>query len=199
MYICEIIFFSKFCGIIFVFFLFFYYFWLFLFNFVNLYLSKSSGNFYVFFILLIRDFIKDFLKIMEHFSKKYRHLKSIILHKFHCLLFVFFFLVFLISLFLFYKSLVFKKFLKFLWFYCMESIFYQKILQNYGFFWKKIEIFEIQNFNKISSFPFDFLFFRMSNIFFSISPVRTCQKIIEFFCSILFEGLEILSTNSRNF
>jgi len=160
MYICEIIFFSKFCGIIFVF-LFFYYFWHFLFNFVYLYLSRSSGNFYVFFILLIRDFIKDFLKIMEHFSKKYRHLKSIILHKFHCLLFVFFiFLVFFISFFLFYKSLVFKKFLKFLWFYCMDPIFYQKILQNYGlFFSKKTEIFEIQNFNKIPSFTFDFLFF----------------------------------------
>jgi len=34
---------------------------------------------------------------MEHFSKKYRHLKSKIIHKFHYLLFVF--LAFLTSLF----------------------------------------------------------------------------------------------------
>jgi len=36
---------------------------------------------------------------------------------------------------------------------------YQKILQNYGFFSKKIEIFQIQNFNKIPSFTIYFLFF----------------------------------------
>ena len=82
------IFFSKFWGLVFVF-LFFYYFWHFIFNFVYLYLSKNTRNFYVFLILLIRNFIKEFWKIMEYFSKKYRHLKSNILHKFHHLLFVF--------------------------------------------------------------------------------------------------------------
>jgi len=52
-----------------------------------------------FYVLWLRDFIKEFWKIMEYFSKKYRHLKSKILHKFHRLLFVFFFriLVFLFS------------------------------------------------------------------------------------------------------
>jgi len=40
---------------------------------------------------LIRDFIKEFWKIMEYFSKNYRHLKSKILHKFHRLLLVLFF------------------------------------------------------------------------------------------------------------
>jgi len=82
---CEILFFSKFCDLLFVFFYFFY-FWHFIFNFVYLYLSKYSRNFY-FFILCIGDFIKEFLKIMECFLKKYRHLKSKILHKFHRLLF----------------------------------------------------------------------------------------------------------------
>jgi len=48
----------------------------------------------MFFILWIRDFIKEFWKIMEYFSKKYRHLKSKILHKFHRLLFVFFYYYF---------------------------------------------------------------------------------------------------------
>jgi len=42
----------------------------------------------------------------------------------------------------------------------MDPRFYQKILQNYGFFFqKKIEIFEIQNFNKILSFTISLLFF----------------------------------------
>jgi len=139
---------------------------------------------------------------MERFCKKYRHLKSKIIHKFHYLLFVCFillafltsffpispnqtclkllnifvalyytdyrflsenfrkflikkkrdivhikkfqnsvgsyllfnFLVFLTSFFLFYLSMVFKKFLKFLLFYLMDSRFYKKILLNYGFF-----------------------------------------------------------------
>ena len=34
-------------------------------------------------------------------------------------------------------------------FYCMDLRFYKKILQKYDFFFKKIEIFEIQNFKKI--------------------------------------------------
>jgi len=49
--------------------------------------------FIFYFILWIRDFIKEFWKIMEYFSKKYRNLKSKILHKFHRLLFVFFILL----------------------------------------------------------------------------------------------------------
>jgi len=55
-------------------------------------LSKNSRNF-IFFILWIRDFIKEFWKIMEYFLKKYRHLKSKIIHKFHRLQFVFLFLL----------------------------------------------------------------------------------------------------------
>ena len=53
-------------------------------------LFKKFQKFLCFSILWIRDFIKEFWKIMEFFSKGYRHLKSKILHKFHCLLFVFF-------------------------------------------------------------------------------------------------------------
>jgi len=85
------IFFSKFCCLLFV----FYYFWHFIFNFVYLYLSTYSTNFYIF-ILWIRDFIIKFWKIMEYFSKKYRHLKSKIPHNVHRLLFVFFFSILII-------------------------------------------------------------------------------------------------------
>jgi len=166
---------------------------------------------------------------MEHFFKKYRHLKSKIIHKFHYLLFVFLlpflkpffpispnetyqkilnifvvlcytdyrfyqrilenssilikknrdivktkhfqnfivyyllfnFLVFLTSFFSILPIYGFQKILKiFVLLYCMDTRFYPKILQNYGFFFpKKIEIFEIHNFNKIPSFTISFLFF----------------------------------------
>ena len=66
----------------------------FIFYFVYLYLSTYSRNFYIFFILWIRHFIIKFWKIMEHFSKKYRHLKSKIPQNVHRLLFVFYFLFF---------------------------------------------------------------------------------------------------------
>jgi len=70
------------------------------------------------------------------------------------------FLVFLTSFFLFYLSMVFKKFLKFL---CCFIVwiwdFIQKFCKTVVFFVKKIEIFEIHNFNKIQSFTISFLFF----------------------------------------
>ena len=166
---------------------------------------------------------------MERFSKKYRHLKSKIIHKFHYLLFVFLlpfvtpffpispnqtcqkilniFVVLYYTDYRFYQKILenswslikrnrdiintkhfqnsivyyllfnffnifdiffsilpiygFQKILKiFVLLYCMDPRFYPKILQNYGFcFQKKIEIFEIHNFNKIPSFPISFLFF----------------------------------------
>ena len=52
-------------------------------------LVKKFQKFLCIFILWIRDFMKEFWKIMECFSKKYSHLKSKILHKFHRLLFLF--------------------------------------------------------------------------------------------------------------
>ena len=52
---------------------------------------KKFLKFLCSFILWIRDFVKDFWKIVEHFSKIYRHSKSKIIHKFHYLLFVFFY------------------------------------------------------------------------------------------------------------
>jgi len=68
------------------------------------------------------------------------------------------FLVFLTSFFLFYLSMVFKKFLKFL---CSLIVwirhFIKKFYKTIFFFKKKIVIFEIQNFKKILSFSIDFL------------------------------------------
>ena len=57
----------------------------------------------------------------------------------------------------------------FVLFYCMDPRFY-----------KKIEIFGIENLNKIPSFTISFLFFSVFGILFSISPIQTCPKITEF-------------------
>jgi len=92
----------------------FFYFLLFLTFYFQFRLSVLVNKFYkflCFFILWIRDFIKEFWKIMEYFSKKYRHLKSKILHKFHRLLFFFcFFSILVIFFFLFHLSKLVKKF-----------------------------------------------------------------------------------------
>jgi len=77
-------------------------------------------------------------------------------------------------------SIVFKKNLKFLCCFIVWIRDFNKTnLKNYGlFFKKKIEIFQIQNFNKIPSFT---IFFSIFGILFSISPIPTCPKIMEFF------------------
>jgi len=64
-------------------------------------------------------------------------------------------------------------------FYCMDPRFYQKILQNYGFFFsKKVEIFENQNFNKIPSFTVFFLAFFVFCFLFHLS--KLVQKLWNF-------------------
>jgi len=80
-----------------VYYLFFYFFIIFdiLFSISPICICQKNVEIFMLFVLWIRDFIKDFWKIMEYFSQKYRHLKSKILYKFYHLLFVFFFLFFL--------------------------------------------------------------------------------------------------------
>jgi len=80
-------FFSKFGGFTICFFIIFDI----LFSISSICSRQKILEIFIFFILCIRDFIKEFWKIMECFLKKYRHLKSIILHKFYHLLFVFFY------------------------------------------------------------------------------------------------------------
>jgi len=72
----------------------FFYFLLFLTFYFQFRLAVLVNKFYKFlrfFILWIREFIKEFWKIMEYFSKKYRHFKSKILHKFIVYYLFFFF------------------------------------------------------------------------------------------------------------
>ena len=115
-------------------FLFFYYFWDFIFNFIYLYLSKNSRNFYVFLFYGL-EIISEFWKIMEYYSKKYKHLESKILHKFHRLLFFFDILV---SCFAISPIQTCQKILNiFMVFYCTDYGFYHRILKNSSIFIKR--------------------------------------------------------------
>ena len=71
-------------------FLFFLLFFTFYFQFRLSVLVKKLKKFLCFFILWIKDIIKEFWEIIEYFSKKYRHLKFKIHHKFYRLLFFFY-------------------------------------------------------------------------------------------------------------
>jgi len=66
-------------------------------------------------------------------------------------------------------------------------------------FYQKIDIFEIQNFNKIPSFTISFLFVSIFGILFSISPTQKLSKNYGNFCDVLLEGLEILPRISGKF
>ena len=96
------------------------------------------------FIVRIIDFLIKFWKILEFSLKKIEILEIQNIFRIPSFTICFFnFLVFLTFFFLVYLSMVF---IIFVFFYCMDLRFYQKIMQNYGFFSKKIGIFEIQNF-----------------------------------------------------
>ena len=81
--ICEIFFFQYSA----VYYQFFYFFIIFdiLFSISSICTCQQILDFFMFFCFMDQTF----WKIMEYFSKKYKHLKSKILHKFHRLLFVF--------------------------------------------------------------------------------------------------------------
>jgi len=64
---------------------------------------------------------------------------------------------------------------------------------------KKIEIFEIQNFNKILSFTISFLFVHLFWHFVFYFTYPNLSKNDRIFYSVLLEELEILPTISRKF
>jgi len=91
--------------------------------------------------------------------------------------------------------MIFKKIVKFLCgFIVLICDFIKKFCKTMVFFWKKIEIFEIQNFNKIPLFTIFFLVFQHLWHFFFNFTHPTLSKNYGIFCSVLFEGLEILPT-----
>jgi len=74
-------------------------------------------------------------------------------------------------------------------FYCMDLRFYQKILQNYGFFFKKNwDIWNPKFLQNSIVYYFFFIFFSIFGIWFSISPIQTCPIIMEFFVVFYSKG-----------
>ena len=66
------------------------------------------------------------------------------------------------------------------------------------FFSKKIEIFEIQNFNKIPSFTIFFISLYFWHFVFYFTYLNL-SKYYRIFCSVLLEGLEILPMTPGKF
>jgi len=134
-------FFSKSCGLLFVF-LFFLLFWHFIFNFDYLYLSKNFRNFYVFLFygleILSKSFGKSwniFLKNEDIGNPKF-FINSIVYY-----LFFLFFQHFGNSFFPISPIQTCQKILNiFVVPYCMHYRFYQRILENSWIFITKIEI-----------------------------------------------------------
>jgi len=71
----------------------------------------------------------------------------------------------------------------------MDPRFYQKIVQNYGVFSsKKLRYLKSKISTNFHHLLFLFCFFRIFDIFFTISPIQTCPKIMEFFEVIYWKG-----------
>jgi len=71
----------------------------------------------------------------------------------------------------------------------MDLRFYQKILQNYGFFFqKKLRYLKSKISTKFHRLLFLFYFFSIFGIWFSISPIQTCPIIMEFFVVFYSKG-----------
>ena len=100
------------------------------------------------------------------------------------------FLVFLTSFFSILPVYGFQKNCKtFVLFYCMDLRFLQEILQNYDFFFKKkLRYLKSKISTKFHRLLFLFYFFSIFGILFSISPIQTCPKIMEFFVVFHWKG-----------
>ena len=91
------------------------------------------------------------------------------------------FVVFCTSFFIVYLSMVFKNILKiFVLFCCMDSRFYEKILQNYGFFKKKLRYLKSIILTKFHCLLFLFYFFSIFGIFFLFHLSKLVQKLWNF-------------------
>jgi len=135
---------------------------------------------------------------MEHFSIKYRHLKSKILHKFHYLLFVFclfVFLAFLTSCIPISPNPTCQRILNiFVVLYYTDYIFYNRILEN-SLIKKNRDIVNTKHFQNsiIYYLLFNFLVFLTS--FFLVYLSMVVKKFLNFLCCFIV-WIQILSKNS---
>jgi len=92
------------------------------------------------------------------------------------------FLGFLTSFFVFYISTFVKKFLKIMCFFIVWfRDFIKALCKTMAFFFKIFEVFEIQNFTKISSFTISFYIFSIFHIFFFLFHLsKLIQKLLNF-------------------
>jgi len=97
-------------------------------------------------------------------------------HNFIVYYFLFEFLVFLTSFFLFYLSIVVKIFLKFVLFYCMDQRFYERTLQNYSFLFQKIWDTWHPKFHQNSIVYYFFYYFSIFDIFFFLFHLSKVVK-----------------------
>jgi len=136
----------------------------------------------------IVKFLYCFIVWIKDFSKKLRYLKSKISTKFHRLLFLFFFLVFLAFCFLFHLPKLVQKLWIFLW------SFIGRVGDFTNGFWKILKVLlkknilicEICFFQNSEVYDLFFYFFITFDILCSISSICTCQKILEIFMFFYF-------------
>jgi len=168
-----------------VYYLFFYFFVIFKIFRLSV-LANKFWKFLCFFILWIRDFIKEIWKIMEYFSKNYRHLTSKILNKFHHLLFVLYFFIFSAFWYSFFPISPIQTCQKilniFVVLYCTDYRIYRRI------FFKKIRDTLNTNIFRIPSFTICFFNFLvlLTSFFFSIFTClwfsKNCKIFVLFYC-----------------
>ena len=71
----------------------------------------------------------------------------------------------------------------------MDPRFYQKVLQNDGFFFqKKLRYQKSKISTKFHRLLFRFYFFSIFGILFFVSPIQTCPKIMDFFVVFYWKG-----------
>jgi len=142
------------------------------------------------FIERIIEFIKEFWKILEFLLKKNRDTLNTNIFRIPSFTICFFnFLVFLASFFFILHLYGFQKIVKFL---CCYTVWNRDFI-------KKLRYLKYKISTKFHRLLFLFYFFSIFGILLSISPIQTCPKIMEIFCSVLLEGLEILQTISWKF
>jgi len=131
-------FFSKFCGLLFAFY-FFTIFDILFFNFVYLYLSKNSTNFYVFLFYGLENLSKNFGKSWNVFQKNIDIWNpKFFINSIVCYLFFLFFYHFGNVFFPISRIQTCQKILNiFVVVYCTDYRFYQRILENSWSFIKK--------------------------------------------------------------
>ena len=157
----NILFFSKFCGLLFAFY-FFTIFDILFFNFVYLFLSKNSTNFYVFLFYGLENLSKNFGKSSNVFQKN--------INIWNPKFFINSIVYYLFFLFFYHFGNVFlpisciqtcQKILNiFVVVYCTDYRFYQRILENsWSFIKKKKRYFKCKTFSEFHRLLFAFLIF----------------------------------------